>query len=664
MIFRLLAAALVVASSTALAQSAPAAPAPSPYGKVPRLDFNRLAVELNMPLFWVTDANGDGAVDPNEVASPWWGTNVKPPAWSKGGKLTEDFKKAYRLIEKRHATAGAPAKGTPAAEVARQKLVVEDLAQGRPTLVLNDLSGLDKGEKAMVEAIIKASTIVERLYSHQMGLDGFEAKLPKDTASRALFFRNQGYACAAPKTQTNPECTAIAGAPKGKLSGLYPASVMAKPGFCEELAKDKPLMEPFVVVQEEKGKLKAVPYTTVWKKEMAEVSALLAAAAKSVDAAKEAAFKAYLEAASKSFLTNDWVPADEAWAKMNVGNSQWYLRIGPDETYAEPCSTKALFHTSFARINQSSVKWQTLLDPLKGDLEKALAELAGPPYAARQVSFHLPDFIDIVLNAGDSRDASGATIGQSLPNFGPVANEGRGRTVAMTNLYTDADSLAAAKVTAESLFCADTMTMWSSDPEPGVMSVVLHEAAHNLGPSHQYTVNGKIDREQFGGPLASTMEELKAQTAALYFTDWLAEKKHISAEKAAQAHVRDLHWAFGHISRGMYDENKHPKNYSQLAAIQLGNLMRGGAVAWKKDVKAANGADQGCFSVDMKKYPAAVKAMMKLVGGLKSRGDKAGAEKLIAEDVDVTGDKKALYDTITERVLRAPKASFLYAVTL
>jgi hypothetical protein len=641
-----------------------AAAAEAPYAKVPRLDFNRLAVELNLPLFWVEDKNQDGNVDANEVATPW-GMTARPPVWSKAGALTPEFKKAYGEIEKRHAAKSAIPKGTPAPEATRQQLVLDELAQGRPTIVLNDLSALDAGEKKFVEAIIKAATIIEKLYAHQMGMDGFEAKLPKDAASRQLFWRNQGFACAAPKTQTNPECSAIPGAPKGKLSGLYPKALLGKEGFCDELGKkDKALMEPFVVVAEEKGAPKAVPYTTVWKKEMADVSKLLADAARSVDATKEAALKAYLEAASKSFTTNDWVPADEAWAKMNVSNSKWYLRIAPDEVYAEPCSTKALFHVSFARINEASLKWQNLLDPLKGDMEKALADLAGPPYAARQVSFHLPDFIDIVLNAGDSRDSSGATIGQSLPNFGPVANEGRGRTVAMTNLYLDADSMAAAKSTAEAMLCPDAMAVWTADPEPQLMSVVLHEAAHNLGPAHQYTVAGKTDREQFGGPLASTMEELKAQSAALYFTDWLAEKKLISQDQSNKAHVRDLMWAFGHISRGMYDENKAPKNYSQLAAIQLGNLMRGGAVSWKKDSKAANGTDLGCFSVDLKKYPVAVKAMMKLVAGLKSRGDKAGAEKLIAEDVDVTGDKKALHEVITERALRAPKASFVYAVSL
>ena len=167
-------------------------------------------------------------------------------------------------------------------------------------------------------------------------------------------------------------------------------------------------------------------------------------------------------------------------------------------------------------------------------MEKALAELAGAPYKAREVSFKLPDFIDIVLNAGDSRPPSGATIGQSLPNWGPVANEGRGRTVAMTNFYTDPDSIEALKGTTESLFCKDTMAKYTTDREPQLMSTVLHEAAHNLGPAHQYKANGKIDREAFGGPLASTLEELKAQTAALFFTDWLVDKKQITARRGRE----------------------------------------------------------------------------------------------------------------------------------
>ena len=97
-------------------------------------------------------------------------------------------------------------------------------------------------------------------------------------------------------------------------------------------------------------------------------------------------------------------------------------------------------------------------------MEKALAVLAGPPYEAREVSFHLPDFIDIVLNAGDARAARGATIGQSLPNWGPVANEGRGRTVAMTNFYADPDSR---DVTRRARRRSSARTRWALRGRPG-----------------------------------------------------------------------------------------------------------------------------------------------------------------------------------------------------
>ena len=181
----------------------------------------------------------------------------------------------------------------------------------------------------------------------------------------------------------------------------------------------------------------------------------------------------------------------------------------------------------------------------------------------------------------------------------------------MTNFYTDADSKAALTQQVESILCADSMKMYTSDPQPQIMSTVLHEAAHNLGPSHDYKVGGKTDDQVFGGPLASTLEELKAQTAALYFTDWLAARKLITQADADQAHTRDIVWAFGHISRGMYSATNKPKPYSQLAAIQLGYLVSAGAVKFDAAASAANGTDTGCLSLKLDRFAPAIEAKMR-----------------------------------------------------
>jgi hypothetical protein len=658
------AAAAAVAFPLAAAPATPAAPAAmvvaratsAAYGDVDRATFNRLAAELYLPLFWRADQDGDQAIDPDEVATLW---GIPGDGYVSAGAFTPKWTEAYGKIL---------ARKTFKETDKRKKLVVDELAQGRPTLVENDFSKASVQDKAIVQHVLAAAQLIERIYAKQTGVAGLVDQIPADdTASRALFFRNQGPWCTQPRTEKEKACGALAKMPEHAY-GLYPASLQkGSAKFCEKLEThpdEKTLLSPFVVVKEKApGQYEAVPYTTEYADEMQAISKELKAAADAIKTPDEAAFKAYLAAAAKAFTDNQWEPADEAWSKMSVANSKWYLRIGPDETYFEPCSRKAGFHVSFARINQDSLAWQKKLEPVKGDMEKALAALAGPPYQARDVSFHLPDFIDIVLNAGDSRDAAGATIGQSLPNWGPVANEGRGRTVAMTNLYTDDDSKQALNDQVASLFCAETMASFSPDAKLMTGSTVLHEAAHNLGPAHEYKVDGKTDDQIFTGEIASMLEELKSQTAALYFTSWLVQKGLLDAETAKKTHYRDVTWAFGHIAQGMYNSEKKLKAYSALAAIQVGHLYKEGALVWDGKAKAANGTDTGCLRIDDAKLGPAIDSLASTVLKIKGSGDQKGALALKKQFVDGKDAWGKLRDTtIRERWLRAPKASFVYAV--
>jgi hypothetical protein len=649
---------------------APVAPAPAPapavrFDVIPRLEFNRIAAELALPLFWIEDANGSGAVDPEEVAT-LWGIAPAPPAWTEGGRFTPAFVGAYAAIAKIK-TEGYPDAGLSDAEKKRRAAVRAELAQGRTSLVRSDFRGAKEEDRAIVAHVLRAAELIEQIFAKQRGTMGMAAEIPADDpASRTLFYRNQGPWCEAPKTEKDPDCNALPRRP-AKISGIYPASLQKDPKFCEALEARKDhdkLLDTFSIVTEAGGELKVTPYNVAYKAEMEAVSRELKAAAEAIRSPEEAPFKAYLTAAAQSFLDNNWLPADEAWAKMNATNSKYFLRVAPDEVYFEPCSHKAGFHVSFARINQASLEWQKKLEPVKTEMEGTLARMAGAPYKARSVTFHLPDFIDIILNAGDSRNALGATIGQSLPNTGRVANEGRGRTVAMTNLYTDKDSEVAFKEQTESLFCKAAAGAMAFEPGIMTMSTVLHEAAHNLGPAHEYKARGKSDKEAFGGPLASTLEELKAQTSALFLADWLADKGLIDKPTAMKAHARDMAWAFGHISEGMYTSEGTPKPYSQLSAIQVGALRKAGAITWRPEETAANGADKGCFELALDRFPAAILDLEKTVLGIKARGDKAGAIKLREEFVDKDGEWKALRGVITERWLRAPKASFVYSATL
>lgn len=618
--------------------------------KVPRMDFNRLAVQLNLPVYWIADKNSDGTIQPDETAALLFYGSA--PTYVKGGQFTPEFTTANAKI--------IAAYQDKTAVDERRTLLRQDLAQGRPTLIQSTIDGKDK---PFVDKMLHIADLIDKLYAIQDGKTALAPKLPADTESQSAFRRNDGAKCAAPLTENNPKCTAIPGAPVQKLP-IYPDSVggvaQGDPKFCAALEKTvKPdALSPFTVVDKDG---KPVPITTFFKALMQEISRELQAAAKLLDAS-EAPLVKYLEAAAKSFTDNNWDPADEAWASMTVDNSRWYVRVGPDETYWEPCAHKAGFHLTFAKINLGSKAWQAKLSPVQQDMEALIATHAGKPYAARKVTFHLPDFIDIIVNAGNDRVPLGGTIGESLPNWGPVVEAGRGRTVAMVNFNTDVDSLEARKQQAMSLFDAETIKLYSGTPDASLVNTILHEATHNFGPAHEYKVNGKKDTEVFGGPLSSALEELKAQTGALFLVDFVKTKLHALDDAQAKAVYADgVVWAFGHISQGMYTGTHARKAYGNLAAIQVGFLIDHGALTWDPNAMAANGKDKGAFHLDAAKFVTAADEMMTVMAGIKSRGDLKVANELFAKYVD--SDKIVPHGVIAERFLRTPKASFVYAVS-
>jgi hypothetical protein len=192
------------------------------------------------------------------------------------------------------------------------------------------------------------------------------------------------------------------------------------------------------------------------------------------------------------------------------------------------------------------------------------------------------------------------------------------------------------------------------------MSTILHEATHNLGPAHEYRVDGRTSDEIFGGEMASMLEELKAQSGALFLLSLLRERDVLDETAVREAYLDSIIWAFGHISRGMYTPDGHRKAYSQLAAIQIGELLASGALTWNATRGAANGQDQGAFDIDYAAMPAAAEALMQKVVHVLASGDAPAANALAAQHVDGDTVPKAI---IAERHARFPRASFVYAVT-
>jgi hypothetical protein len=606
---------------------------------LPRSDFNRLAARAGIPVFWMPVAYDTATLRPEDLAAV--GDGEALVRFVLDGKFTAEFDHAYKfLVEER-----------------RREAVRRELDQGRPNLLLSDFRKAPASERELVRRIAAAGKIIDELYATQKGGRRWLSSLtPGDAASLALYERNHGPWCEAPETQSDPFCNAVPSFPARK-SDAYPEKLSQDGAMCDELKArrdGKSLLDPFTVVREKDGKLAAVPLIEAYGPQMKLVAEELRAAA-AAQGPDEAALKAYLLGAAKGFETGDWAEADESWSRMGSRNSKWYLRVGPDEVEFDPCQEKAGFHVSFARIDAGSLAWQDKLTPLRQEMEDSLSRLVGGAYKARPVAFALPDFIEIVINSGDSKPPMGATVGQSLPNWGKVAEENRRRTVVMTNLYEDPDSKKTARLKAGEMFDAEVLKNYPSDKEAGLVGTILHEATHNLGPHSDSRINGKSSSEVFGGRLEGVLEELKAQTGALYFVELLHKKGLLSDHLVAEIYTHELVWCMGHISNGMTTDGGSPKPYSQLSAVQIGSLAKAGALQWKA---GADGIER--FSVDYAKLPAAVEALMKEVVRVKATGDVAGAKALVDGFVSGEGAPLMRMAKVQERLRKYPKESYSY----
>ncbi|HEY5946508.1 MAG TPA: hypothetical protein VIV40_13495, partial [Kofleriaceae bacterium] len=251
---------------------------------IARADFNRLAVRLNLPVYWIADANNNKLLDADEVAPLlFYGSEAK---WTDNGKLTPAFEAAYDQIV---AASKEPPLDTSSEDGKRRALVRQDLEAGRPTLVRSDFSTLSGDDKVFVKRMLGVADLIDDLYETTKGVKAVAAKLPADPESHSLFRRNRGATCEGPVSSKDPACSALAGAPKVPVD-IYPAELQAKDTFCKDLQARKDgatLMGHFNVVRGGGDALTAVAYTDAYKDKMTAIGSALTEAANGIKDPKE-----------------------------------------------------------------------------------------------------------------------------------------------------------------------------------------------------------------------------------------------------------------------------------------------------------------------------------------------------------------------------------------
>ena len=140
--------------------------------------FNRAAMRLNLPIFWLYEETASKTVRPEVLSTLNFDPTTETFVWKDAdGKFTKAFYDAYALMVEvmKDPTMGAQIDD---GEKARRLKVVDELDQAAVTVVASDFSGSDAAEKAFVASMLKVGKSIDALYAKQTGLDKVMEKIP------------------------------------------------------------------------------------------------------------------------------------------------------------------------------------------------------------------------------------------------------------------------------------------------------------------------------------------------------------------------------------------------------------------------------------------------------------------------------------------------------
>lgn len=577
--------------------------------QMPVADYNRLMQSQfkGDSVEWV-DANGDKQMQAAELQG-------KQDVVAKYVTVTGDEKRLSEFFRVRYASV---------LELFRQELVEKELKLTQMRQVIVDLDDwLQKNTTASaeqrqhyrsgVEELLKGGAWMERQYQIQVGHVPGDARFqPSTETDRLLVERYRHGFCMGNPTDL---CTASPTFPPRESGVFYngvtceDASAMRKDG------DDKGGLlsgeNPFTVnVRAIDGSIMMVPYSVAFYREQSEAARHFERAAEYFKKIpRERAFASHLIELAKALRSPDpfpYVASDETWLAHGDSDSIFLFRAGADETgsdgVGDSCGIKARAHFRIGLINTGVLQ---LVDRYRNYLqswEEKLARLVANPaaYSAHPVALKMPQFYDVVYEAGDDIGGpNGTPIGQTLPNWcGPNGMEEpcRRRIMIYVNKTEQAYS--------EDVMRQYVMPLFSSvhakdfvTGDVALESVVLHEMGHNFGPGPgmERPGTGK-PYEAHLGKWGSAFEELKAQTCSLYFAGELFKETRQkfrkgeidknaldAAEMRYRQHITyDLAWAVRMVLRGTRNSPTEVKggSYSKLAAIQVGYLTEAGALSY------------------------------------------------------------------------------------
>ncbi|HXN23976.1 MAG TPA: Zn-dependent hydrolase [Candidatus Dormibacteraeota bacterium] len=491
----------------------------------------------------------------------------------------------------------------------------ERLAKFKPVKMPFNGEGLTAREKQMIRKLVDAANELEQIYWRQSDPEGLalyrslakSKNFRDDKLRHFLKINGSRYDLVSenrPFVGTEP-------APPGRA--LYPSDLTREE--IEHYIKDHPEQkaalydEHTIVRRSGKGKaLEAVPYHVAFAEFLNPAARDLREAAELSD---DPAFAKFLRLRADALLSDDYYASDIAW--LDLPDPKVDVIMAPYESYLDNLlGIKTSYGAAVMIRNDEESKKLALYQKYVADLQDALPiDPADKP--SKRGHLTPMEVMDTPFRAGDLRHGYQA-VADNLPND-PRIHEAKGSKKIFFKNFMDARINEVILPIANRLMRPDQAALVSG--EGYLASTLMHEIAHELGPSYARTASGQKTIREAIGPSFSALEEAKADVLGMFGLKWLADHGAVTPEKLKIDYASYVGGIFRTVRFSIAEA------HGRAEMMEFNYLFEQGVIA--------RDSTSGLYAVDWDKAPAAIEQLTRQLLEMEASGQRALVEAWFAK---------------------------------
>jgi hypothetical protein len=522
---------------------------------------------------------------------------------------------------------GSAARGAASGGMQVAPDLSERLARFRRVEMPFHSAGLTAREKKMVEKLVEASLYLEDIFWRQNDPEGLTlylslagSKNPKDQQLRRYLWIN---ASRFDLIQQNRPFVGITPMPPGR--GFYPENLTRQQ--IEQYVQDHPdkrneIYSPTTIVRWHGDQLEGVPYHIAFREFLEPAAKDLREAASLSD---DPAFAEFLRMRADALLSDDYFQSDLAWLALK--DPKFDVIFAPYETYSDGLlGVKATYGAAVLQRNEKESAKLAVFMKFVADIQDALP--VAPEGRPSMRGLETPmEVMDAPYRAADLRHGYQA-VADNLPND-PRVHEQKGSKKIFFKNFMDARVDYVILPLAQYVMLPDQAAKASG--EGYLLSTILHEMAHGLGPTFARTASGKVTIREAIGPIFGGLEEAKADVVGMFGLKWLVDHDILPKDKLEEYYASYVAGIFRTVRFGAGEA------HGQAEMMEFNYLSERGAIKRQPS---------GRYAIDYAIMPGALADLAKVLLDIEATGDRQRAEDWFRK-----------YDVIPAELQRSLKAA-------